>query len=194
MGYARVSSKDQNVDRQIQQLEPLITDRRYLYVDKRSGKTFDRTEYQKMKDFLRPGDTLIICSLDRLGRNASEMEKEWKELTDRGVYMQVLDMPILDTKPGQDTINELVVKIVFDLLSYIAQIERENIHKWQREGIAAAKKAGKHLGRPGITYPENWSEVILRYESHEITGGQARELLGLKEATFYNLLRKYRNK
>ena len=189
VGYARVSSRDQNLDRQIMQLLPLITNERYLFQDKQSGRNFDRPEYQRMKDFLRRGDTLIICSLDRLGRNATEMEKEWKELTDRGIYLRVLDMPILDTKPGQDTMNQLVSKVVFDLLSYIAQMEREKIRERQREGIAAAKKA-----RPRIEFPKNWAEIIKQYESGDITAQKAQQDLNLKPGTFYNLLRRYRKR
>lgn len=194
VGYARVSSRDQNLDRQIMQLLPLITNERYLFQDKQSGRNFDRPEYQRMKDFLRRGDTHIICSLDRLGRNATEMEKEWKELTDRGIYLRVLDMPILDTKPGQDTMNQLVSKVVFDLLSYIAQMEREKIRERQREGIAAAKKAGRPTGRPRIEFPKNWAEIIKQYESGDITAQKAQQDLNLKPGTFYNLLRRYRKR
>lgn len=145
-GYARVSSNSQNEARQIAQLQGLVTSDRFLYVDKASGKDFDRIQYTLMKQMLRHGDTLVITSLDRLGRNAQEMEKEWKYFQEMGIKMRILDMPILDTREDDDAMNRLIAKIVFDLLSYFAEMERNNIKARQREGIEMAKKKVAHLG------------------------------------------------
>lgn len=186
-GYARVSSKDQNLDRQLLQLQPLVSDERYLFCDKKSGVNFDRENYQAMKNVLRPGDTLVLCSLDRLGRNWEELKKEWQWFQDHKISLRILDMPILNTEQVDDLTNRLISEIVFNLLSYVAQIEREKIKTRQAEGIAAAKLAGKHWGRGSIERPDNWEEITTRWVNGEITAVLAMDKLGLKPTTFYKL-------
>lgn len=191
-GYARVSSNSQNEARQIEQLQKYITDERFLYVDKASGKDFDRTQYFIMKQILREGDTLVVTSLDRFGRNASEIEKEWKDFQDMGIKMRILDMPILDTRDDDDVMNRLISKIVFDLLSYFAEMERNNIKSRQREGIEIAKREGRMTGRPKKTEitPEA-IRVIYNYKDGKLTANQASSQLNMGRSTFYKLLSKY---
>lgn len=192
-GYARVSSNSQNEARQIAQLQGLVTSDRFLYVDKASGKDFERTQYCLMKQMLRHGDTLVITSLDRLGRNAQEMEKEWKYFQEMGIKMRILDMPILDTREDDDAMNRLIAKIVFDLLSYFAEMERNNIKARQREGIEMAKKEGRALGRPRKTKitPEA-IQIICQYEKGFLTANQAALKLNIGRSTFYKLLTIYK--
>lgn len=186
-GYIRVSTSNQNTDRQELRIKPLITSDRYLFVDKASGKDFSRPQYQLMKQVLRKGDTLIITSLDRLGRNAKEMEVEWKDLQDRGINIKVLDMPLLDTSTKDDLTNQLVSKIVFDLLSYFAEIERVKIKTRQAEGIRAARLAKKHLGRPKKEITPKMIIVFEMFQNREITGRNAAKELNIGESTFYKL-------
>lgn len=192
-GYARVSSNSQNEARQIAQLQNLVSSDRFLYVDKASGKDFDRTQYSLMKQMLRHGDTLVITSLDRLGRNAQEMEKEWKYFQEMGIKMRILDMPILDTREDDDAMNRLIAKIVFDLLSYFAEMERNNIKARQREGIEMAKKEGRSLGRPKKTEitPEA-VRIIHEYREGKITANQAAQQLNMGRSTFYKLISTYK--
>ena len=194
-GYARVSSNSQNESRQIEQLKKYVTDERFLYVDKVSGKNFERTQYSIMKQMLRQGDTLVITSLDRLGRNAREMEKEWGEFQDKGIKMRILDMPILDTREDDDMMNQLISKIVFVLLSYFAEMERNNIRTRQKEGIEIAKREGRMTGRPKKTEitPEA-IRVIYLYREGKLTANQAATELGLARSTFYKLISTYNTK
>lgn len=193
-GYARVSSNSQNEARQIEQLQKYVTDERFLYVDKASGKDFDRTQYSIMKQMLREGDTLVVTSLDRFGRNAGEIEKEWKDFQDMGVKMRILDMPILDTREDDDVMSQLISKIVFVVISSFAEMERNNIKSRQREGIEIAKREGRMMGRPKKTEitPEA-IRVIYEYKEGRLKANQAAQQLNMGRSTFYKLLSTYEN-
>jgi len=190
-GYARVSTKDQNLDRQIKELLEQGINEREIYADKQSGKDFNRPKYQALKNVLREGDTLIIKSIDRLGRNYNEILNEWQEITkDIKVNIKVLDMPLLDTTQNPETLTStFVADLVLQILSYVAQTERDFNKKRQSEGIAIAKEKGKHLGRPKAQKPDNWNEVIKQWESGKITAVKAMELTGTTKSTFYKLLK-----
>lgn len=189
-GYARVSTKDQNLDRQIKELLEQGINEREIYADKQSGKDFNRPKYQALKNVLREGDTLIIKSIDRLGRNYNEILNEWKEITkDIKANIKVLDMPLLDTTQNPETLTSTFVSdLVLQILSYVAQTERDFNKKRQSEGIAIAKEKGKHLGRPKAVKPNNWNEVIKQWENKEITAVKAMELTGTTKSTFYKLV------
>jgi len=194
-GYARVSSKEQNEVRQLNALKEFGIQDRDIYVDKQSGKNFDRVEYQRMINSVRKGDLLVVMSIDRLGRNYSEIQEQWRYITkELGADIKVLDMPLLDTRAADDTIDSRFISdLVLQILSYVAQKERENIRSRQAQGIAAAKAQGKALGRPKAEYPDNWNEIYnLWYNKKEITAKEAMERLGLKRNTFYKLAGDYK--
>ena len=186
-GYARVSTKDQNLDRQIKELLEQGINERDIYADMQSGKDFNRPKYQAIKQVLREGDTLIIKSIDRLGRNYSEILNEWREITkDIKADIKVLDMPLLDTTQHAETLTgEFISDLVLQILSYVAQTERDFNKKRQSEGIAIAKEKGKHLGRPKAQKPDNWKEVYTQWKNGEITAVKAMELTGTTKSTFY---------
>lgn len=174
-GYARVSTRDQNLDRQLLALRDFGVGARYIYADKASGKDFDRPEYKKLVRKLCAGDTLVIKSIDRLGRNYDEILAQWHYLSiEPHVQIVVLDMPLLDTRSrSTDLTNELIVDIVLQLMSYVAQIERENIKSRQAEGIAAAKARGIRFGRPALALPDNFCEVFALWDAGSISSRQA---------------------
>lgn len=193
-GYARVSSKEQNLDRQIESLKRYGVEERDIITDKQSGKDFNREGYITLKNsLLREGDILVIKELDRLGRNMDQIKQEWQELEKLGVNIVVLDNPVLNTEGKTDLERKLIGNIIFELLTYMAQKEREKIKQRQREGIDAAKALGKHLGRPRAIYPDNWSEVYPKWKKGEIKAVEAMELMGLKKNTFYNLIKRLEN-
>ena len=194
-GYVRVSSTDQNEERQL----IVMNERRVLpgnvYIDKQSGKDFVRPQYKKMLKRLKAGDLLYILSIDRLGRNYKEIQNQWRILTKEiGVDICVIDMPLLDTRNGKDLMGTFIADIVLQILSFVAQSERENIKKRQSEGIAAAKKRGVRFGRPEKPIPEGFAETVKLWEKKEIDIKAVLEMCGLKEATFYRRLREYRMK
>lgn len=194
-GYVRLSSTDQNEERQL----IVMNERRVLpgnvYIDKQSGKDFVRPQYKKMLKRPNAGDLLYILSIDRLGRNYEEIQNQWRILTKEiGVDICVIDMPLLDTRNGKDLMGTFIADLVLQMLSFVAQSERENIRKRQSEGIAAAKKRGVKFGRPDISPPECFAETVRLWEKKEIDIKQALEMCGLKEATFYRRLREYRMK
>ncbi|AGK96666.1 recombinase family protein [Clostridium pasteurianum] len=197
--YIRVSSKDQNTDRQMDAINEycksndINLDERDIYTDKASGKNFNREKYQALKINFREGDTLIIKELDRLGRDMVMIKEEWHELTKSHINIVVIDTPILNTTNKTDLEKSLISNIVFELLAYMAQKERLKIKQRQSEGIAAARAKGKHLGRPKAEYPSNWNEVIPKWENGEITAVEAMKFLNLKKNTFYKLTKKLRN-
>ncbi len=193
-GYVRVSSKQQHTDRQIQALIEKGVDERFIFVDKQSGKDFNREQYQILKNALRNGDTLYIKSLDRLGRNYSQMKTEFASLVELGVNIVILDMPLIDTREKDDLMKRFLNDIVIQVLSFVAESERSFSKERQFEGIKCAKARGVKFGRPRIDYPENWNSVIKRWENKEISGVQAQRELGLKHNTFYNLYRKQKEK
>lgn len=189
-GYARVSSKEQNEARQITALKEAGVAERDIYIDKVSGKNFDRPEYQRLMNVIRKGDLVVVLSLDRLGRNYTEVQEQWKYITNElGADIQVLDMPLLDTRANKDTIDSRFVSdLVLQILSYVAAKERENIKARQAQGIANAKAAGKHLGRPRAERPEQWDEIYTQWKEKKITAKAAMKILGLKTNTFYKFV------
>ena len=170
-GYARVSSRSQNLDRQIEELKAFGLTESQLYIDQQSGKDFDRQAYRQLKEVLRPQDLLVIKSIDRLGRNYQAILEEWADLTKRrDVQIVVLDMPLLDTRSRPDNlVGCFISDLVLQILSFVAENERINIKTRQAEGIRIAKEKGKHLGRPRYIPPENFSLVAARYLRHECT-------------------------
>lgn len=192
-GYIRVSSKDQNEDRQRVALAEKEIPPKNLYVDKQSGKDFQRPQYQKLLRRLRAGDLLYVLSIDRLGRNYEEIQQQWRVLTkDIGIDICVLDMPLLDTRQGKDLMGTFIADLVLQILSFVAQSERENIRKRQAEGIAAAKARGVVFGRPAKTAPDDFAEIVGAWESGRQTFQEALERCGMSESTFYRRLREYR--
>lgn len=195
-GYARVSSEDQNEARQIEQLLGLGIDERHIFVDKESGKDFDREQYKAMLAMLREGDLIYVTSLDRLGRNYKEIGEQWGLITlEKKVDIVVIDMPILDTRNKNDLTGTLITDIVLKLLSYVAEKERENIKKRQAEGIAIAKAAGKYQGRKPImvdkvAFEKIYAEVV----RGERTNKYAMQKLGLKPNTYYKAVNEYKTK
>ena len=164
-----------------------------IYVDKQSGKDFDRPQYQKLVKKIKPGDLLYILSIDRLGRNYEEIQRQWRVLTKEiGIDICVIDMPLLDTRNGKDLMGTFIADLVLQILSFVAQNERDNIKKRQAEGIAAAKLKGVRFGRPEITPPDNFAEIVAAWEAKEIPFAEAVRQCGMSEATFYRRLREYR--
>ena len=192
-GYIRVSSKDQNEDRQRVALAEKEIPPKNLYVDKQSGKDFKRPQYQKLLRRLRAGDLLYVLSIDRLGRNYEEIQQQWRVLTkDIGIDICVLDMPLLDTRQGKDLMGTFIADLVLQILSFVAQSERENIRKRQAEGIAAAKARGVVFGRPAKAPPDDFAEIVGAWENGRQTFQEALERCGMSESTFYRRLREYR--
>ena len=192
--YARVSSKEQNLDRQLASFHQLGADERSIITDKQSGKNLDRSGYQALKTtLLRSGDTLVIKSLDRLSRSKADIKKELEFYKEKGIRLKVLDLPttLMEFPEGQEWIFDMVNNILIEVLGSIAQQERETIHQRQAEGIAAAKAKGKQFGRPAITFPENWNEVYPLWKSGSITARRAMELMRLKRTSFYKLVKEY---
>lgn len=188
--YARVSSKEQNLDRQLAAFASLGATERQIVTDKQSGKDTNRPGYQALKTtMLRPGDTLIIKSLDRLSRSKADIKTELQYFKDNGIRLKVIDLPttMMELPEGQDWIMEMVNNILIEVLSSIAQNERETIRQRQAEGIAAAKAKGKKLGRPAIEFPPNWKEVYASWKDGAITAKLAMEQTGLKRNSFYKL-------
>ena len=192
MGYARVSSKEQNLDRQLLELKKYVPEEN-IVVDKQSGKDLDRPGYQALKGALglRSGDTLYIKSLDRLSRNKADIKSELEWFQRNGIRLMILDLPtsMIQVPAGQEWIIEMINNILIEVLSSIAQQEREMIRARQREGIDAAKLAGKNLGRPKVQVPDNFTEVIADWHEGKITAKEAMRLTGLKRSSFYNLVK-----
>ena len=192
-GYVRVSSADQNEDRQTFAMNELDIPPARIFTDKQSGKDFERPAYQRLTKKLRPGDLLYIKSIDRLGRNYDEIQNQWRVLTkERSVDIAVIDMPLLDTRNGKDLMGTFIADLVLQILSFVAHSERDSIKKRQAEGIAAARARGVRFGRPTIKPPENFAAVVKQWERGKLPIEQALEQTGLKPATFYNRLREHR--
>lgn len=192
-GYVRVSSTDQNEDRQMDAMHEMEVPEKHIYMDKQSGKDFQRPQYRRLVRRLKPGDLLYILSIDRLGRNYEEILKQWRILTkETGVDICVIDMPLLDTRNGKDLMGTFIADLVLQILSFVAQNERENIKKRQAEGIAAAKARGVLFGRPMVEAPEDFGRIVRTWERKEITFEEALKQSKLSESTFYRRLREYR--
>lgn len=184
--YARVSSGEQNLDRQIEIFKNIGAEEKNIFTDKKSGKNLDRENYRILRDnVLRKGDTLVVTSLDRLSRNKLDMKSELEYFKDNGIRVKVVDMPttMIDVD-GQEWVIEMVNNIIIEVLSSIAEQERQTIRKRQAEGISAAKARGKQFGRPTAEFPKNWEEVYTKWKNKEIKANAAIELLKLKKTTF----------
>lgn len=191
-GYARVSSTDQNEDRQILAFHNRDIPPAHIFMDKQSGKNFDRPQYRKLLQTLAAGDLLYILSIDRLGRNYEEIQQQWRILTKEiGADICVIDMPLLDTRQGKDLMGTFIADLVLQILSFVAQNERENIHKRQSEGIEAAKERGVKFGRPPVTLPDNYPDVYRRWKAGEISAAMAAKECGMCRATFCNRAASY---
>lgn len=192
-GYIRVSTKEQNIDRQLNCMYTQGLDNKNIFIDKQSGKDFNRNEYQKLKNMLKSGDLLIIKSIDRLGRNYDMIIEEWRTLVNiLNVDIQVLDMPLLDTRAeGRNLIGKFISDIVLQILSFVAENERDNIKLRQAEGIRTAKEKGKHLGRPKIILPNNFKNIANKYKNKEITLAEALSALNMNRSSFYKNLKSY---
>ncbi len=185
-GYVRVSTKEQCEERQVLALRKFPVDQENIFMDKLSGKDFNRPQYQKMMRRLRKGDLLVVTSIDRLGRNYSEILEQWRKLTrEKQVDIAVLDMPLLDTRRTEDDLTGIfVADLVLQILSYVAQTERDNIHRRQTEGIEAAKLRGVRFGRPRKKIPEEFETVKRAWIDKEISSRKAAEKLGIAQDTF----------
>jgi len=193
LGYARVSSVEQNEDRQLDALHNAGVEDKFIYIDKQSGKDFDRPQYKKMVKKLKPGDLLYIMSIDRLGRNYEEIQKQWRILTKEiGIDIVVLDMPLLDTRQGKDLMGTFIADLVLQILSFVSETERSAIRERAKQGIAAAKARGVKFGRPEVPVPEDFPQIVQAWEKGEISFDKAIEQCGMSEATFYRRLREYR--
>lgn len=189
--YARVSSKEQNLDRQIAAFKALGAQEREIITDKESGKDFERAGYQALKNaMLRRGDTLVVKSLDRLSRNKCDIKNELQYFKENGIRLKVIDLPttMMELPEGQEWVFEMVNNILIEVLGTIAEQERETIRKRQAEGIEAAKQNGKKLGRPALTFPANWNEVYTSWKAGEITAKTAMEQTDTKRTSFYKLV------
>ena len=191
-GYIRVSSTDQNEDRQLLAMQDKQIPPKNIFIDKQSGKDFDRPQYKKLMKKLKAGDLLYILSIDRLGRNYEEIQKQWRILTKEiRIDICVIDMPLLDTRNGKDLMGTFIADLVLQILSFVAQSERENIRKRQAEGIAAAKLRGVKFGRPIIHPPHDFPQIVKDYEKQQISLNEAIRKCNMSKATFYRRMREY---
>lgn len=189
-GYVRVSSVEQNVSRQIIAMLNARIKKENIYVDRQTGKDFHRENYEKMLSLLQTGDLLYIVSIDRLGRNYVEVQEQWRILTKEiGIDICVIDMPLLDTRNGKDLMGTFIADLVLQILSFVAENERENIRKRQEEGIAAAKKNGVRFGRPEASIPKNFETIVSDWENKKITLKEALKKCKMSKSTFYRRLK-----
>ena len=189
--YCRVSSADQSLERQLEQFRELGINERDIFIDQKSGKDFEREQYQLMKAQIRPNDCVFLVSLDRLGRSYQKIQEEWSSLRSLGCDIVVLDMPILDTRNTEGGLTgQFISDLFLQILSYVAEIERQNIRTRQRQGIELAKAAGKYKGRKPIP-TENFPQVYQQWKAGEITARKGMELLGIKTNTWYRRVKEY---
>lgn len=190
--YVRVSCKEQNEDRQLVAMHEVGVPKKNIYIDKKSGKDFKRPHYVKLLNNLKAGDLLYVTSIDRLGRNYTEIIEQWRSLTkDKRVDICILDMPLLDTRWGKDLMGTFVSDIVLQVLSFVAENERSNIRQRQAEGIAAAKARGVRFGRPPKEFPQGFEDIIEKWKVGELNGVQAANALGIPASTYRYKVRKY---
>ncbi len=191
-GYVRVSSQEQNEDRQLISMEQAGVPNNNIYIDKQSGKDFNRPNYKRLMKKIRSGDMLFIKSIDRLGRNYEEILNQWRIITkEKSVDVVVIDMPLLDTRHEKNLLGTFISDIVLQLLSYVSETERTNIKQRQAEGIAAAKKRGVKFGRPIKEMPPNFGELITQWEKKELTMQEIMKTYDMSESTFYRRMREY---
>lgn len=194
-GYVRVSALDQNEARQLLEMQRFGLKEEYVYVDKQSGKDFNRPNYKRLLSVLKAGDLLYVKSIDRLGRNYKEIQEQWRILTkEKGVDVVILDMPLLDTRTAKDLLGTFIADLVLQVLSFVAQSERENIRKRQEEGIRAAKLRGVEFGRPSIEIPNNFIHLVSQWEQGKISALEAANASKMSISTFYRRLRELRLK
>lgn len=193
-GYMRVSSREQNEDRQRIALLEMGVPERNIYMDKMSGKNFDRPQYKKLLRKLNKNTVLFVKSIDRLGRNYADLNEQWRIITkEKGADIVVIDMPLLDTRREKNLLGTFISDIVLALLSYVAENERINIKQRQAEGIAAAKERGVKFGRPPLTLPENFHQVHKEWRDGKISVTQAANLCGMSQSTFFRRAKEYEN-
>ena len=193
-GYVRVSTRDQNEERQLIALQKLSVAKKNIFMDKQSGKDFDRPAYKRMVRRMKKDDLLYIKSIDRLGRNYGEILEQWQILTkEKEIDIVVLDMPLLDTRRGKDLMGMFLSDIVLQVLAFVAENERSNIRQRQAEGIAAAKARGVRFGRPAIPYPDNFYQIHRDWRNKKITLRQAADACEMPVGTFYGKARKFEN-
>ena len=191
-GYVRVSSTDQNEDRQMIAMKEKEVPPNNIFTDKQSGKDFERPQYQKLLKNLKPGDLLYILSIDRLGRNYQEIQNQWRYLTKEiGIDICVIDMPILDTRPYKDLLGTFISDLFLAVLSFVAENERDNIKKRQAQGIAAAKARGVKFGRPEKQLPDDFPDLVKQWEKNKVPLQEILQRCGISESTFYRRLREY---
>lgn len=192
-GYVRVSTQEQNEDRQILAMQEQAIPTENLFVDKQSGKDFDRLNYKKLVKRLKQGDLLYVKSIDRLGRNYEEIQNQWRILTkEKGVDIVVIDMPILDTRQYKDLLGTFISDLVLQVLSFVAENERETIRKRQAEGIAVARAKGVKFGRPEKPLPDNFGELVNQWEKRQLSIDKLLNLCGISERTLRRRLQEYR--
>ena len=193
--YIRVSTKNQKIDRQYEEIKAIGIDDKYIYIDKESGKDFERVKYQKLIKKLKKDDLLIIKSIDRLGRNYNMILEEWAKITKTiGADIKVLDMPLLDTRiEGKNLVGKFIADIVLQVLSFVAENERVNIKQRQAEGIRIAKEKGVKFGRPTLCLPINTNEILEQYLNKKIKYYEAMKILGVSKGTFFKIVRKRRS-
>lgn len=192
-GYVRVSSREQNEDRQLISLKEMGVPAENIFIDKQSGKDFNRPEYKKLMKSVRCDDVIYIHSIDRLGRNYEDILEQWRIITkEKGVDIVVIDMPLLDTRRGKDLMGTFLSDIVLQVLSFVAENERKNIRTRQAEGIAAAKARGVKFGRPEMKMPENFKETVTKWEKGKITVKEILKMYEMSESTFYRKVREIR--
>lgn len=184
-GYIRVSHKDQNLERQRRAMQDAGVDEKLIFEEKQTGKDFDRPQYQLLKRILGEGDVLIILDLDRLGRNYEQIRNEWRELTEAGVGIRVLDMPLLDTSITKDLIGKFIADMVLQVLSFVAEREYHSIRERQRQGIEAARLKGVAFGRKRIAMPNDFEAIVKKWRGKEISFVEAKALSGLSRTKFY---------
>ena len=189
-GYVRVSTIDQNEQRQMLEMHKAGICKRNIFIDKQSGKDFDRTNYKKLVKKLKEGDMLYVLSIDRLGRNYEEIQNQWRILTrEKKIDICVIDMPLLDTRNGKDLMGTFIADLVLQILSFVAQNERENIKKRQEQGIAAAKARGVHMGRPKKELPGDFKAIVDLWKNEKITLDEALKRADISKSTFYRRLK-----
>lgn len=195
-GYARVSSKDQNLDRQLDQLKAIGVEPRNIFCDKASGKNFNRPSWDNLINQLQKGDLLVVVSLDRMGRNYTEIKEQWQHIThEKKADIKVLDMPMLDTTKTNDSLDRrFIADLVLQILSYTAEKERKNIHARQEQGIKAAQERNVKFGRPAAQFPDGWEQTYKAWKDGQITATAAMDSLGMKRTTFYKLAKQYEQK
>jgi DNA invertase Pin-like site-specific DNA recombinase len=192
-GYIRVSTKEQNLNRQLQALQGYVTDEKYIYSDKASGKDMEREGFQNMLKAMRKGDTLYIKSIDRLGRNKAQIKDYLEQFKEEGIRVKIIDLPTTmeDVPEGQEWVIDMINNIIIEVYTSIAQQERETILQRQREGIDVAKAQGKHLGRPALALPPQWTKLYKEWKAGKMKAVEFMDAVEMKKATFYKKVKEY---